>query len=266
MLGVSTNQSSLATGLKRTRRRHILSLLLSMLTISELAIAGGTASAAASSETTFEELYERALAAYQAGSYAAAIEDLLAAHKLHPEPRLLFNIAQSYRKLGDFRKAKQFFELHLERDKDISAEMKVEVERYVSEFTEPQLRSRQGTPTDAAPVPIAPQTSSQLMVRRGPEPYAVKRWHKTLGSLLVIGGAGLTTAGVTFLAIDGQCTAEPAPPAVECGRVYQVLAPGAAQAAVGGGLLVAGMLTLVIPYLKSAQTQRALHDREPRPR
>lgn len=264
MLFAPTNQSALVKILKRSRKLHILSLLLGLLAIGERAFADGAVSAAASAEASFAELYERALAAYQAGRYTAAIEDLIAAYKLQPEPSLLFNIAQSYRKLGDFRKAKQFFERHQEQDKGISAELKAEVQGYLAEFAAQELRSSGGTTTAAPPIPIAPQASSQLMVRSGPESYRVTRWHKLLGSLLILGGTGLTASGVTFLAIDGQCTEDPVLPAVECGRVYQLLAPGAAQAAVGSSLLVAGVLTLVIPYVKFARSQHTLLDRESR--
>ncbi|MFO0578060.1 MAG: hypothetical protein U1A78_28970 [Polyangia bacterium] len=49
------------------------------------------------------------------------------------------------------------------------------------------------------------------------------------------GGVGLLASGITFLALEGRCTEPPVPPAVQCGRLYQLLTPGAVQTALGGG-------------------------------
>jgi hypothetical protein len=172
------------------------------------------------------------------GRYAAAIEDLLVAYKIQPAPRLLFNVAQSYRKLGDAPRAKQYFEQYLATETEISAEKKAQVERYIAELTaQPALlASRQLLPKAATPVP-----------------YRVLRWQKVLGGLLIVSGVGLLAPGISFLAIDGRCTAEPVFPAVECDRIYSLLLPGAALTAVGGSLTIAGTLTLVIPYAKSVR-------------
>src|SRR5438105_3902618 len=109
--------------IRYARLAQLLCLLLSIFLLSRHA-AAEEPGAEASPESAFTHLYERAVASYQAERYAAAVEDLLAAYQLQPEPRLLFNIAQSHRKMGDIRKAGQYFEQYLEVDKDISVGMK----------------------------------------------------------------------------------------------------------------------------------------------
>lgn len=230
---------------------------------------------AAPPESAFNFFYERAIASYRAGRYAAAIEDLLIAYKLQPEPRLLFNIAQSQRKLGDAAKARQFFSQYLAEDKEISAEKRAEIERALGELDAELATSRaraahvappQASPTPPAPsaLPTSPSPTTQPAAS-APEQraYPVPRWQKALGSLLIIGGAGVLIPGVTFLALDGRCTQPPVAPAVECGRVYDLLLPGAAQTAVGSSLLVAGVLTLVIPYARAARLQSSSLKKDP---
>lgn len=232
-----------------------------MCLLSSLYVLGRPAAAseatAAPPESAFNFFYERAIAAYQAGRYAAAIEDLLVAYKMQPEPRLLFNIAQSHRKMGDARQAKQFFTRYLATDKEISAEMKEEIERSIAEL-DAEVAARSASA--ANPLPPAnvkpPSPGPALVQAQAPQSvHKMPRWPKVLGSLLIVGGAGVMISGITFLALDGQCTEPPVPPAIECGRVYQLLIPGAAQTAVGGGLLLAGTLTLVIPYAVSARAR-----------
>lgn len=220
-----------------------LSLCLSVH--SQRAVAAEATEGAAPADSTFAVLYERASAAYKERRYAAAVTDLLTAYKLQPEPRLLFNIAQSYRKMGELQKARQFFEQYLEADKDASAETRSEVRDYLVELAVQKQAA-------ALPARISPTPTPD-----GPPPYRMARWQKVLGALLVIGGGVGLASGSTFLALDGQCTAAPIPPAAECGRIYQLLAPGAAQIAVGGGLFTAGVLTLVLPAVKERRARAA---------
>lgn len=233
---------------------------------------------AAPPESAFNFFYERAIASYRAGRYAAAIEDLLIAYKLQPEPRLLFNIAQSQRKLGDAAKARQFFSQYLAEDKEVSAEKRAEIERALgeldAELATSRARAANVAPPQASPPPPPPLTASTLPTSPSPttqpaasapeqRAYPVPRWQKALGSLFIIGGAGVLIPGVTLLALDGRCTQPPVAPAVECGRVYDLLLPGAAQTAVGSGLLVAGVLTLVIPYARAARLQSSSLKKDP---
>lgn len=222
---------------------RLLGLVLGLALCSGAASAAEDPAAAARTDSAFSVLYERALAAYQAGQYADAIEALLVAYKLQPEARLLYNIAQAHRKLGDLRKSREYLEQYLAADREIATDMREDIQRQITELT---AKERAAVPSAAKP----DKATSD------PAPYRVQRWHKALGSLLLLGGAGLLTAGITFLALDGHCTEPAAPPAVQCGRVYQLLTPGAAQTALGGGLLIGGTLTLLIPSVRAARSRR----------
>jgi tetratricopeptide (TPR) repeat protein len=57
-----------------------------------------------------EALFRRGVAAYDAGDYKNAIELFTAAHRLSKAPEILFDIAQSYRALGDCRQAVEGFD------------------------------------------------------------------------------------------------------------------------------------------------------------
>lgn len=148
-------------------------------------------------ESAFSVLYERALVAYQAGHYADAIEALLVAYKLRPEPRLLYNIAQAHRKLGNLRKSREYFEQYLAADREIATDMKAEVQHQITELTAQERAAAPPPPQTPAQAPAQTpvQTPAQTPVllppklaivdsshaSRGPAPYQVQRWHKAGG-------------------------------------------------------------------------------------
>jgi tetratricopeptide (TPR) repeat protein len=54
----------------------------------------------ADNKAEFEKHYAKALSFYERGAFPEAIAEFEAAHELKPEPLLLFNIGQAYRKAG----------------------------------------------------------------------------------------------------------------------------------------------------------------------
>ncbi len=56
---------------------------------------------------------------YTQGRYKKAIEEFDEAYRLDPKPLLLFNIAQSYEKLGDLPKAVEYLKQYLEEDPEV---------------------------------------------------------------------------------------------------------------------------------------------------
>lgn len=233
----------------------LLGLMLYLLLFGRTVSAAEDPAASARTDSAFSVLYERAQAAYQAGQYADAIEALLVAYKLQPEPRLLYNIAQAHRKLGNIQKSREYFEQYLAADREIPADMREEINRHITELTAQERAAAPPpvqTPTQSSP---APPITGSSQATKDPAPYQMQRWHKVLGSVLILGGVGLLTSGITFLALDGRCTEPVVPPAVQCGRVYQLQTPGAAQLALGGGLLIGGTLTLVIPSVRATRSR-----------
>jgi tetratricopeptide (TPR) repeat protein len=73
-----------------------------------------------------ETYYREAMAAYNAGDYRAAIAGFRSSYALSHEPTLLFNIALSYRKLGDCHAELSAYREYLQVETDATNRAKVE--------------------------------------------------------------------------------------------------------------------------------------------
>lgn len=239
--------------LRRLARRSAAAACLSLLLAVRAAHADPEAAGAPPSDSAFTAHYQQAHAAYEDGRYHDAVDALLAAYALRAEPRILFNIAQAYRKVGDAALARRYFESYLDADKGISSEKKIEVESYLRELAAPAERLRTA-PSAAVAVLAQPMRADipvAVAVADAGRTAGLPRWSKGLGALFIAGGAGLIASGATFLALDGQCTHDPVPPMVQCRHIYQTTAAGAAQVGAAGALWVSGVLTLVVPLARS---------------
>lgn len=83
------------------------------------------------------QLYERAEQSYSVGQFADAAELYQRAYRVKALPGFLFNLGQCHRQLGQFRKARFFFRLYLERKPD--SRRRVTVEALIRDCDE-QLR------------------------------------------------------------------------------------------------------------------------------
>lgn len=200
---------------------------------------------------SFADLYGRATAAYQAADYAAAIVHLSAAYELRPEARLLFNIAQSYRKLGAATQARDYYQRYLAVDKDIGPERAAEVRRFLAESEPaavPDREPRQSpVPLPTIGVPSAPPPIQTVRVER--------KWPYALGGAAAAVGIGLSAAGIGFLAIHGGCANEVVAPALECRRVYDTKTPGTVQLVLGGAFLLAGTISTAVLLSRRGNTR-----------
>ena len=171
----------------------------------------------------FRAHYQRSVDLYRARDYANAISEMQRAYKLKPVSRLLYNLGQSFRKLSQPREAITYFELYLQTDSLVPAEIRSEVEGYLSD-----LRAL-----------LAEQERSRVVVvaSRAPPP----RWLRPLGGTLLALGAASVVAGAPLWAINGSCTAPPVPPLQTCDQVFVTLPLGASLVGVGGGLLLTGL-------------------------
>lgn len=247
---------------KRAQRRglipkaaYLLGFFLSLLLTFRSADAAAGADDTTQSGPRFVELYQQARTAYLEARYIEAVEALTAAYALQAEPRILFNIAQAYRKAGEAVRARQYFAQYLEADKNISAEKKAEVDGYLSELSATSSGPAEVASNSAA-LPRVLLSAPPIRLESGTgktESVVRSRWSQILGALLITGGAGLLGSGAAFFALDGRCTQEPVFPSVECGRVYEMTTPGATQVGVAGALLVSGVLSLVVPYVHAKQ-------------
>ncbi len=171
----------------------------------------------------FRVHYQLAVELYRARDYAAAIPEMQRAYKLKPVARLLYNLGQAHRKLSQPREAITYFELYLQTDSLVPAEIDAEVRGYLIE-----LRALLAEQERARVV---------LVARKNPPP----RWLRPLGgTLMALGVAGIA-AGAPLWAVNGSCTAPPVPPMQTCDQVFATLPLGATLVGVGGGLFLTGL-------------------------
>src|SRR6267154_2713843 len=67
-------------------------------------------------EKQARSLYERAEKSFDLGRFAEALADYQSAYEAKPLPGFLFNIAQCYRNVGNFERARFFFRRYLALD------------------------------------------------------------------------------------------------------------------------------------------------------
>jgi tetratricopeptide (TPR) repeat protein len=154
-----------AAALSRVQR-FLLSSLFVLATI-------GSAHAAAPSgeaEKQARALYERAEKSFDVGKFADALADYQAAYEAKPLPGFLFNIAQCYRNMGDFDRARFFFRRYLAVDP--RAPNRRKVEELIGEMTKQIEAQKAAGPTTSPPpattAPLPPPGASPPVVEEKP--------------------------------------------------------------------------------------------------
>lgn len=226
------------------------------IAVATAALALAASSAAAEPNPDASAIAEQGFDAYDRGDYAAAITFFERANEIAPAPGLLFNIAQSYRKLGSAgcEPALGHYRRYATALEDSGAAVPEAVRARIVEMSE-----------CAAPKPALEAAAEPEPVAE-PEPQPRPAWTPSVdqpspGSgraiagwvLLGAGAAALTTAAITGgIAIDresdlaARCSGDVCPPGFES-RVasydrlrYTAFSAGAvgAIAAVAGGWLI----------------------------
>ena len=136
----------------RTRALVMVSLLLCAAALPALA---DPAPAVGSPEAEVEakRLYGDATKSFQLGEFGPAIEGYKAAYKLVPKPFFIYNIAQAYRLMGDFKQALFFYRSFLNALPD--ATNRAEVEGRITDL-EAQLAKQAATQTTPPNGPANP--------------------------------------------------------------------------------------------------------------
>src|SRR5258707_6472701 len=132
----------------------------SVLLLASLLGGVGTARAAGSSpgdEKEARSLYERAEKSFDVGKFAEALVDYQASYEAKPLPGFLFNIAQCYRNMGNFERARFFFRRYLALDPRAPNHRRVE--ELIGEMTK-QLDAQAAAPATAPP-PVEPRPADQ---------------------------------------------------------------------------------------------------------
>lgn len=211
------------------------------------------APAAAFADSEAEATAERGFAAYDRGDYAAAISYFEQAYESAPTPGLLFNIAQSYRKLGatGCERALEYYRRYREALTDSGKPVAEGLEARIVEM-EACVESAAASDSGDQPVADEPQVQVDATGADRAQPGSSRR----LAGWILLGGAA---AAVAIAAVTGKmaldrhsdlsssCPDDVCAPALQ-GRVtnynrlrYTAFASGAvgvAALAVGGYLLL----------------------------
>ncbi len=105
-------------------RRALLTVVLALAT-------AHAAPAHADDGRDYGALLSEGIAMYNEGDYTGARESLIAAYELRPNPKLLFFIAKSYQRDGDFRSAQIYYDQFLAEAPE-SDSLRAEAERYAA--------------------------------------------------------------------------------------------------------------------------------------
>ena len=137
-----------------------------------------------------DALFVKGQASYNEGKYQAAISQFKQAYELVKDPVYLFNIAQSYRKVGDCTAAYEHYTQYL--DAAPNAENKDKVKQWLTEL-KPCVDQRQREQEDAARKAQEEAERKQLGITReeqrdGGRPYRLAG--------IVIGSIGVVGLGV----------------------------------------------------------------------
>lgn len=81
----------------------------------------------------FDALFRRGMTLYQKKDFEAAIDAFQAAYKIRQFPRVLLNIAQVYRKMGNAQQALDYYEQFLKAEPNPPGKIKVDVEQYITQ-------------------------------------------------------------------------------------------------------------------------------------
>src|SRR5450432_708393 len=165
-------------------------------------------------EKQARSLYERAEKSFDLGRFAEALADYQSAYEAKPLPGFLFNIAQCYRNMSNFERARFFFRRYLALDPrapnrrrvdELIAEMSKQLDAHAAEAAAPPPAAVEPKPVEAPPLPVAAApvepavtpTAAPLVAAQAPPPArrpVWKRWWFWTGvGAVVVGGvvAGL---------------------------------------------------------------------------
>ena len=163
-------------------------------------------------ESEFDQQLQMAAAHYEQGRYQDSILALQNAYELQPLPRLLCNIGQAYRKLGNHRAAVAQYDLCLKSDPEIDPTYRAEVESYITERRQMwAAKSRAGATESPKAGSGTPPVDKGAVTQPCSSPTAQtpvykKWWLWTIVGLVVAGGAVGLGVGLT------QPQAAPLPP------------------------------------------------------
>lgn len=161
---------------------------LGLLALVILLWAPGGAHAADAGEDRARVLNNQGSAAYELGSYDEAIGQFTEAYKAYPDARILFNLAQAYRKKHDYPHALELYRTYLHNLPDAK-------NRQVVEALIPELEAtiaKEKSTDDHPPQGTASTAALPTIVSKIVEP---RPWYANVPGWVLAGG-GAVAAGV----------------------------------------------------------------------
>ncbi|HXI59939.1 MAG TPA: tetratricopeptide repeat protein [Polyangia bacterium] len=146
--------------------RIAMALLLGLLSVATMApVAAPTAQAAdgaPESESAARELFRKAEISFNLGKFPEALRDYQAAYEAKPLPGFLFNIAQCYRHMGNYERARFFYRRYLALDP------KTPNRRLVTDLITEVTQKMDSAPTPGAAPAAADATTPAAVVATSP--------------------------------------------------------------------------------------------------
>lgn len=121
-------------------------------------VAASATAGATGSEAQFKLHYERGLSLYSNEQFDEAIKEFQAAYDAIPRPRVLFNLGQAHRNLGNARQALDYYLLYQAREPNPKPGLKSELEAYIGQMR--KLLAEADAADKREEPPIAPPTGS----------------------------------------------------------------------------------------------------------
>jgi len=126
-----------------------------------LSLGAGVARAGGEDEKQARALYERAEKSFNVGKFADALADYQAAYEAKPLPGFLFNIAQCYRNMGNYERARFFFRRYLSIEPKAPNRRKVEeLIAEMSKQIDAQAAAAASAPATTPPAATTPPLGS----------------------------------------------------------------------------------------------------------
>jgi len=201
-------------------RAAVLAVAMTVASLASVSLASRTARAAGAGiddEKEARRLFEHAELEFNVGKFPEALADYQSAYEAKPLPGFLFNIAQCYRNMGNFERARFFFRRYLALDPraqnrhrvdELIAEMSRQLEAKQAEAAAAAPPAAEVKPLDATPTmpppapvpalvePVAPAAPSAVLVTSPAAPasrHVWKRWWFWTGVAVIVAGGVAAT-------------------------------------------------------------------------
>lgn len=214
----------------------IRNLLFSVCLLSPIAAVSAAGTLPPAQQTEFDSQYQQGESLYSAKRFAEAIKCFQRALAIKPDPNVLYNIAQSHKKLEHHREAKDYFEWFLRIPNDISAAEKQNIEETIADLDQK----------------IRKEEAAKVVLVQAEQPQRPK-WRIALGITGIAAGAALVGFGGLAASIDGLPYLDSNGKEVFT-RVYSTKSLAAGLIAPGALCILGGVVLLALPGERKRET------------